>query len=132
MKIQTKDVNGQPNGWLMPLWNATERPDARPEQVYLTAVAVGCAKGPHLHLRREQRYYCIRGSVKIVARPFESVYEDVDLSEGDALVVFAGVPSQIINMGTDEAWIINMPAPAWTPEDPDEHPVDNWTYEVAR
>jgi hypothetical protein len=31
------------------------------------------------------------------------------------------------NYGSTEALIVNMPAPAWTPESPDEWPVEGWT-----
>lgn len=126
MIIPTKDLQGQPNGWLMTLWNATERPDLRPEQVYLTVVAPGATKGPHLHRKREQRYYCIRGEARVIWRERDGSYQQAAMTPGARLVIPAGTPSQLVNAGAEEAWLLNMPAPAWTADDPDEWAVEDW------
>jgi dTDP-4-dehydrorhamnose 3,5-epimerase-like enzyme len=125
--IETRDPQGKTNGWLMPLWNVEERPDLQPAQVYLTVVAPGCSKGPHLHKIREQRYHCIKGAVIIVTRDEKTgEYSTAYLWQGDRLIVKAGTPSQLINNSDAESWIINMPTPAWTPGNRDEWPVDDW------
>lgn len=68
LKIPTKDDTGKPNGYVVPIWNANERPDLRPDQVYLTAVAPHSQKGPHLHKVRRGMFCCIKGNVRIVTR----------------------------------------------------------------
>jgi mannose-6-phosphate isomerase-like protein (cupin superfamily) len=128
-QIETKGADGKANGWLLPLWNARQREDLRPEQVYLTVVFPGHRKGPHLHYKREQRYYCIRGSAKVTVRNREDsgyVYTNQILNRGDMAVVSAGDPSVLQAIGQDEAWVINMPSPAWAPDDQDEWPVEDW------
>jgi mannose-6-phosphate isomerase-like protein (cupin superfamily) len=126
--IQTHSPDGKPNGWLLPLWNVNERTDLRPDQVYLTVVASGCSKGPHLHKKREQRYYVIKGDCEVITRdPVTGEYAMRYMWPGDVEVVPAGVPSQLRNKGIGEAWLINMPSPAWSPDDQDEWPVENWT-----
>ena len=128
--IETKGTDGRVNGWLLPLWNARQREDLRPEQVYLTVALPGACKGPHLHYKREQRYYCIRGSVKVTVRTREDsgyVYADQILNRGDMAVVNPGDASMLQAIGKDETWIVNMPSPAWAPDDQDEWPVENWT-----
>lgn len=128
--IATKGKDGRPNGWLLPLWNVHDRPDLRPDQVYLTAIEHGCSKGPHLHMKREQRYYCIRGSVRVVGAEPGGGYSTYDTVAGDEVVcvVRPGTPSMLINIGNGEAWVINMPAPAWHPDDRDDWPVEGWDY----
>lgn len=148
MIIPTRDTSGNPNGWLMPLWNAAEGQGEalRPDQVYLSAIAPGCDKGPHLHMVREQRYYCIRGIVEVIWREEDEVdfgthgstaspstratrhaYGRKLLKPGsEPLVIAPGVPSQLRNMDSEEAWIINMPSPPWTPQQPDDWPVEDW------
>lgn len=129
--IRTKDADGKPNGWLLPLWNVHERPDLRPDQVYLTTVAPGMSKGPHLHKKREQRYYLIQGRAVVIVRTVINQYQVLRF-ESNPIVVPAGVPSEIVNVGSDECWIINMPTYGWRADDPDDWPVENWNTKILR
>lgn len=143
--IDTYDSAGHVNGYLIPLWNVTETDGEllRPDQVYLTTIKPGASKGPHLHMVREQRYYVIRGIVEVIWREHEEIevatHEGVSgisgyrygrrlLRPGDpCCVIHPGCASELRNMGADEVWLINMPAPAWTAQDPDEWPVEGWS-----
>ncbi len=40
----------------------------------------------------------------------------------------AGIPALIQNLGTDDAFVLNMPNPAWTPTMNDEHKADFGDY----
>ncbi len=42
----------------------------------------------------------------------------------------AGVPSALQNIGDEDAYVLNMPAPAWRSDEQDEHPVsfDDYTF----
>ena len=54
-KFITKDPNGAPNGYLVPIYNIHDGffpPGKEPQQVYLTVVAPHKIKGPHLHFIR--------------------------------------------------------------------------------
>jgi dTDP-4-dehydrorhamnose 3,5-epimerase-like enzyme len=134
MKIPTKGADGQPNGYVVPLWNIHEH-DWAPDQVYLTVVEPGCTKGPHLHRKRYGRFVCIQGNVEIIRRMYgrpetEGIYfrewsgEDHEYA---LIPVPVGTPAAIINHGDTPALVINMPTPAWTKEDPDEWPVEDWS-----
>ncbi len=134
-KIVTKNKEGRATGWLVPIFNAHDGLiDAaqHPQQVYLTVIAPKEIKGPHLHLKRWGLFTCIRGNAKIVVR-VENSYkefltgEDYDYS---TIQVPAGVPAALQNIGDEEAYMLNMPSPAWHVDDQDEHPVsfDDYTF----
>lgn len=36
----------------------------------------------------------------------------------------AGIPAALQNIGFEDAYVLNMPAPAWRVDDQDEHPVN--------
>lgn len=154
MKIPTKDLHGVPNGWLQPLWNVLEKPDLRPDQVYVTAIAPRSRKGPHLHRVRRGMFFCIRGDVTIRLRHTGQETKYFDVKTGDSFVpverhsrpdwwfgsplshlwnqgengviVPAGIACALYNFSDQEALIVNMPSPSWSEENPDDWPVENW------
>ena len=96
-----------------------------PRQVYLTVIAPREVKGPHLHLKRWGLFNCVRGNAKIVVRT-ENGYEEYLTGEDyefATIQVPAGVPAALQNIGDEEAFMLNMLAPAWHIDDQDEHPV---------
>lgn len=129
--VVTRGKDGEYNGWLLPIWNATES-DYRPDQLYLTVVNPGCVKGPHLHLKRAGRFVCVKGNVKIVTRTLDAYTEHFtgdEVTNGFQVVsVPPGVAAAIYNVGDVPAYVLNMPTPAWTPEDQDDNPVIDWEY----
>ncbi len=130
MKIETKDSAGHPNGWLIPLWNATEQPGLRPDQVYATALSPHARKGPHLHMERQGQFYVITGEIRVRLRNSGGGYWTQVLRPGDApLVVPAGTPCALYECNGEEAIVINMPSPAWTADNPDDWPVEDWLDE---
>lgn len=128
-KIPTKDREGKANGFLIPIFNVHEGflPEENyPKQVYLTVCDPGQVKGPHLHHKRWGHFTCIRGNLRIVVR-VESGYEEYFSGEkyGFAtIVVPPGIPAALQNIGSEPAYILNMPSPAWHPKDQDEHAVE--------
>jgi hypothetical protein len=132
-KIPTKNSTAQPNGFLVPLWNVHEKllPDDRsPQQIYLTVCAPRTGKGPHLHLKRWGYFTCIKGNIRLVVRTvhgYEVLWSGED--HGFATIeVPPGNPALIENLGETDAYVINMPSPAWRPDDVDEHPVEGWDF----
>lgn len=127
-KIITKNEEGQSNGWLVPIFNVHEtfvNEAQYPRQVYLTVITAREVKGPHLHLKRWGMFTCIRGNAKVVVRTEEG-YEEYLTGEDHEFAtvqVPAGVPAALQNIGDEEAYMINMPSPAWHIDDQDEHPV---------
>jgi dTDP-4-dehydrorhamnose 3,5-epimerase len=132
-KIITKNKEGNPNGWLVPIFNIHDGlidVAQHPKQIYLTVIAPLEVKGPHLHLKRWGLFTCIRGNAKIVVRT-EKGYEEYLTGEDyefTSIQVPAGVPAALQNISDEEAYIVNMPSPAWHPDDQDEHPVSFEDY----
>lgn len=133
-KIETRDRKGRPNGFLVPIYNVHDGfvPDERrPQQAYLTVVAPRSAKGPHLHERRWGLLTCIKGNVKIVLRTAEG-YRELNSGEGHdfaTIEVPAGTAMALVNDGDEDAYVLNLPSPAWTTEDPDDHAASFPDYE---
>ena len=128
-KFITKDSEGQPNGYLVPLYNIHDGffpPGKEPQQVYLTVIAPRQIKGPHLHFIRTGCFTCIKGNARFVlktAQGYEVVYSG-EAHEYRTVIVPTGVPAALQNLGEDEAFVLNMPNPAWTPDMNDEHSAD--------
>jgi dTDP-4-dehydrorhamnose 3,5-epimerase len=127
-KRMTSDKQGRPNGWLLPIFNVHDgvvEEAQHPKQVYLTTVAPGSVKGPHLHMKRWGLFTCIRGDVVIVVRTANGYeeYESGEAHEFATVQVPAGTPAALFNPHGVEAWVLNMPAPSWHPDDQDDHPV---------
>jgi len=128
-KIVTRDEDGTDNGFLVPIYNIHDGffPEGKePEQVYLTVISPGTIKGPHLHFIRTGCFTCIKGNARFVLKT-EAGYE-VFLSGEEhgyrTVVVPTGVPAALQSLGDEEAYVLNMPNPAWTPEMNDEHGAD--------
>lgn len=129
-RIPTKAVDGASNGWVLPIWN--ERyDDWRPAQIYVTAIAPGARKGPHLHAKRCGRFMCIRGTVRVRIRELDGSYTNHYLCEDTPRIVSVdpGTPAELINAAATEALVLNMPSPAWHADDKDDWPVEGWESE---
>ena len=133
MRIPTVGLDGAPNGYVLPIWNANEQPELRPDQVYLTVVAPHSQKGPHLHKIRRGLFCCIKGHVRIVQRVvpdgfLEYVYRTAFIGEDDQrlILVRPGDAACIYNDSAEEALLLNLPSPAWSKDQKDEWPVENW------
>jgi dTDP-4-dehydrorhamnose 3,5-epimerase len=133
-KFITRDDKGEENGFLIPIVNIHDGffgEGKFPNQVYLTTVKPGKIKGPHLHFIRTGFFTCIKGNVKIVLK-IDGEYEE--FYSGDSynylsVEIPTGVPAAIQCLGDEEAFILNMPSPAWTKDMNDEHTADFSDYE---
>lgn len=128
-KFITKDSTNTPNGYLVPIYNIHEGffpPGKEPQQVYLTVIAPGEIKGPHLHFIRTGCFTCIKGNARFVLKTadgYQVVFSGED-HEYRTVIVPTGVPAALQNIGDGEAFVLNMPQPAWTPDMNDEHSAD--------
>jgi dTDP-4-dehydrorhamnose 3,5-epimerase-like enzyme len=128
-KFITKDSKNQANGYLIPIYNIHDgffTSEKNPQQVYLTVIASGKIKGPHLHYIRTGCFTCIKGNARFVLKTAEG-YQVVlsgEAHEYRTVIVPTGVPAALQNIGEDEAFVLNMPQPAWTPDMNDEHSTD--------
>lgn len=125
-KINTKDRLNKGNGFIVPIYNINDNffeKGKEPQQVYLTVVMPGKIKGPHLHYIRTGFFTCIKGNVRFVLKTnngYEKIYsgENYDYK---SVIVPKGVAAALQNLGHEDAYILNMPSPAWTPNMNDEN-----------
>jgi len=82
--------------------------------VYLSAAKPGAFKGYHLHKIRAARYVCLKGTMKIILY-VNGKREEHILKLGDRLYIPKNTPTGLANIGSEEAWLINYPDPAYDP-----------------
>jgi hypothetical protein len=76
-------------------------------------------------MQRWGLFTCIKGNIKIIIKTpkgYEDYYSGED-HEFKTVQVPAGLGAALQNMGDIDAYVLNMPSPAWTPENPDDHVV---------
>ena len=108
-KVPTYDLNKNENGFLIELFKDGDKTVA-----YLSAAKPGAFKGYHLHKVRAARYVCIKGTMKIILY-VNGKREEHTLNVGDRLFIPKNVPTGLENIGSEEAWLINYPDPAYDP-----------------
>lgn len=128
-KFITKDADDQANGFLVPIYNIHDgffEAGKEPQQVYMTVIAPNTIKGPHLHFIRTGCFTCIKGNARFILKTPEGyqVFQSGDDHQYRSVIVPTGVPAALQNLGTEDAYVLNMPNPAWTPTMNDEHTAD--------
>lgn len=158
----TLGADGRPNGRIIRVWEreaVTDQGHAlyvyAPGQVYVTTILPGCVKGPHLHMKRDSLFCCVRGTVRITTRTeriilgasgmsaaaldsgaaeelvrvYESVTSGVGIpgEEPLAVCVPAGTPCSLYNAGHEEALVVNVSSDPY--DAMDEHEVLDWRPE---
>tara|TARA_B100000787_G_scaffold168563_1_gene157560 strand:+ start:1406 stop:1846 length:441 start_codon:yes stop_codon:yes gene_type:complete len=124
-KYETKSSDNKKNGYLIPIYNKKENffsENGDPQQVYLTVVKTNCIKGPHLHKVRKGFFTCIRGNIRIILKvnnKFIQYYSGEDY-EYLSVEIPTNVGAAIQNIGSEDAFVLNMPTPAWDPDMNDE------------
>lgn len=133
-KVSTKNDNGEENGFLVPIYNIHDNFFAEgkePQQVYLTVIRPKHIKGPHLHFIRTGYFTCIKGNARFIlktAAGYETFLSGED-NEYLSVEVPTGTPAALQNIGEEDAYVLNMPNPAWTATMNDEHAADFSDYE---
>ena len=122
-KVKTMDHSGSENGFLIELYKDKEM--GQKTEVYLTAALPGAFKGYHLHRIRAARYVALKGKMKITTYqhdgakwiPTETI---LDAGNPQRMFIPKDVATGLENIGTEEAWLINYPDPAYDPSLVDE------------
>ncbi len=128
-KIITKDHVNEPTGYLVPIYNIHDSffpPGEEPKQVYLTVIAPRQIKGPHLHYVRTGCFTCIKGNARFILNTlsgYEIIYSGED-HKYRSVIVPKRIPAALQNIGDEDAFVLNMPNPAWTPTMDDENTAD--------
>ena len=122
-KVLTYDAAGKQNGWLMELYK--DKDTGQKTEAYLTAALPGAFKGYHLHRVRAARYVAVKGKMKIITYSRENdawVKSETILSadKPERMFIPKNVATGLENIGTEEAWLINYPDPAYDPSLKDE------------
>ena len=135
-KFVTKDKDGVANGYLVPIYNIHDGfypTGMEPQQVYLTVISPGFIKGPHLHYIRTGCFTCIKGNARFIIKT-DAGYEVFNSGEDHeyrSVIIPTGVPAALQNIGTEEALVLNMPSPAWTPTMADEYTSDFGDFDFS-
>ena len=125
----TRDEHGETNGFLVPIYNIHDgffAEGREPQQVYMTTILPGTIKGPHLHFIRTGFFTCITGNVRVVLKTEDGYRVFFSGEDHDylSIEVPTGTPAAVQALGDEEAYLLNMPNPAWTPDMNDEHTAD--------
>lgn len=136
-KFETRGEEGEKNGFLVPIYNINDgffASGREPQQVYMTTILPGTIKGPHLHFIRTGFFTCIKGNVRVVLKTddgYQQFFSGED-HEFLSIEVPIGVPAAVQCIGDEEAYLLNMPNPAWTPDMNDEHSADFSDFDFSK
>ncbi|MDO8460995.1 MAG: WxcM-like domain-containing protein [bacterium] len=115
-KVPTLDPSKAENGFLFELFK-----DGDKTAVYISATKPGMFKGYHLHRVRAARYVCIKGKMKITLYQNGKKEEYIlDAQNPQRLFIPNNVATGLLNIGEEEAWLINYPDPPYDPNLKDE------------
>lgn len=117
-KVITYTLDRKENGFLIELYKDGDKTIA-----YLTTVKLGMFKGYHLHRVRVARYVPLRGKMKIILyRPGTKEKEEyiLDAAHPQRLFIPKDIATGLLNIGDEEAWLINYPDPPYDPHLKDE------------
>jgi dTDP-4-dehydrorhamnose 3,5-epimerase-like enzyme len=129
MRIKTRNASGEENGYLVPIINVHDaflETEQWPQQVYCTVIKPKSVKGPHLHMKRWGFFTCVKGDVRIVMKVDGEYQEHLTGESHDyaSIQVPAGIPCALVNIGEDDAFVLNMPSPSWHKDDQDDWDVE--------
>lgn len=122
-KVTTYDPSKNVNGFLIELFKDKE--SGQKTEAYLTSCLPGAFKGFHLHRVRAARYVCIKGKLKITTYEREGdkwvkTENVLDAESPQRLFIPKDIATGLENVGTEDAWLINYPDPAYDPSLKDE------------
>ena len=117
---QTKDVvDDHVNGNLTVVWRDWDKIINDPKMVYISSVEAGETKGPHIHLKRNSYFLCIRGNVVFIIRNENGEYIEIESSEKKPEIIFVpkNYASAHINLNSNRSQILTLADIAWKPND---------------
>lgn len=128
-KYQTTNEENENNGFLVPIYNIHDKffqEGSEPQQVYLTVIGPKKIKGPHLHKIRTGCFTCIKGNARFILKVNDK-YEQFFSGENydyKSVIVPINTGAVLQNLGDEDAYVLNMPSPAWTSDMDDEYDED--------
>jgi dTDP-4-dehydrorhamnose 3,5-epimerase len=132
VKVKPLKVIPDERGHLMEMLRCDDEFYQKFGQVYLTVAYPGVVKGWHYHKVQTDHFVCVKGMLKVV------LYDDRDGSptKGEVNEFFMGernpillvIPNGVLHgmkgIGTEAAYLINVPTEQYRYDDPDEFRVD--------
>lgn len=117
---ETRNIDNQHvNGSLTVVWRDwDEIIQHHPKMIYVTSVGRGEIKGPHLHLRRNSYFLCIKGRVVFIIRQ-DDKYVEIESSESRPVLAYVpkNFASAHINISKDASSVLALADIAWHPND---------------
>ena len=133
--IKTKNVKyGHQNGIFIPVWRDWDNIyEKEPKMVYVTTCFPGELKGPHLHKQRWSYLTVLRGKVAFIVKLDDEFQEFVITADKpQTIVIPAGIPQAHVNIGDEDAIVMNLCNPAWHPENQDNYTADYGDYDFSK
>ena len=124
VKLETHDTksieDNHINGSLTVIWRDWDKIlNFSPKMVYVSSVNPGEKKGPHLHLKRDSCFVCIRGKVVFVIKDHSSKYHEIESSADNPVMVQVpkNFSSAHVNLTNSTSTILTLANLAWKPND---------------
>ena len=126
---ETKDIGDEKvNGKLTVIWRDWDNIINNPKMIYITNVASGKIKGPHVHKRRTSYFVCIKGKIAFIIKDDHGKYKEIISSEDNPKII--QVPKNIasghINISDKESSVLVLADVAWRPND---NEMENITFD---
>ena len=133
---ETKNTEtGNVNGELTVIYRDwDEYLDSPPAMIYITSVSPNEIKGPHLHIKRNSYFLCIKGKILFVIRQQNGQYTEI-IAEKDTpqlISVPKGLASAHVNLSTEESSILVLADVAWRPDDNEMENVEFGDYDWTK
>ena len=129
VKTKPLSVHADERGRLLEILRRDDEMFAGFGQVYVTTAYPGIVKAWHYHQKQTDNFTCIRGMIKLVLydnreqSPTRGELNEFFIGESHRLLVQipAGVYHGFKGVGTEEAWVLNIPSEPYHYKQPDEY-----------
>ena len=120
-KHETKSiVDDHVNGSLTVVWRDWDKEfKINPKMIYITSINPGEIKGPHLHLKRNSYFVCIKGKILFIIQQPNKKYLEIESSEDDPVMIYVpkNFTSAHINLTNEVSTILTIADLSWKPND---------------
>ena len=145
IQLETHDTcdikDGHANGSLSVVYRDWDNIiDFTPKMLYVTSINKGEIKGPHIHLRRNSYFVCIKGEVVFIIKDNDRYLEFRSKETSPAMIyVPKNFASAHINLDNHTSSVLAIGDIAWRPNDNemknvsfDDYDWNKWDTDVQR
>jgi len=138
VKVRKLSPIADERGWLMEMLRSDWEEYEAFGQLYMTSCYPGVVKAWHYHKLQDDHFICIRGMAKVVLYdPREGSKTQGVVNEffmGERSPMLLKIPADVYHgfkgIGTEEAWIVNIPTKLYNYKEPDEYRLPYDTKEI--